>query len=106
MTFLSRYFKEGTRFVRTVVSVYGSDSLFLSLPFALSIPVSIITLPIILRNLSIEDYGRFQFVLAVQVWLITLTAGQITLGAQRGIAQGKDGTFLYAFLSRLRFVIP
>lgn len=92
-------------FVKILLKRYFIDSFFLITPQVLAISVALITLPIILANLPIKDYGIFQFVLALQLWLSTLTAGYITSGAKRGIAKGLDGTFLFAFFSRLKYLV-
>lgn len=92
-------------FVKNLAKKYFIDGSFLICPQVTAILVGLITLPIILANLEIKDYGAFQFILALQLWLITLTASYITSGARRGIARGLDGTFLFAFFARLKFFV-
>lgn len=106
MKFLFLKVKKIKKFIALLVKSYFAGSFFLGLPQIISISVTLITLPIILANLSMKDYGLLQFVLAIQVWFMSLTAEHATSGAQRGIARGLDGTFLFAAFSRLRFVIP
>ncbi|MDP6704229.1 MAG: oligosaccharide flippase family protein, partial [archaeon] len=85
---------------------YFKSSLYLIAPQIVSIFVILITLPIILGNLEVKDYGLLQFVFAIQVWLAALTAENATIGAQRGIARGLEGTFFYALFSRMKLVVP
>ncbi len=62
--------------------------------------VGLLTLPIILQSLAPEDYGKWQYVLAFQVWFVAFSAPHITFGSKRGLAKGLDGTFIFAFLKR------
>jgi len=91
-------------FIKILTKRYLIDSFFLTFPQLIAIFVTLITLPIILANIPIKDYGIFQFVLALQLWIVTLTAGHIILGAKKGIAKGLDGTFLFAFFYRLKLL--
>lgn len=91
--------------VKNLIRKYFVGGFLLFFPQATAIFISLITLPIILANLEIKDYGMLQFILALQLWLVTLTARYITLGARRGISRGLDGTFFFAFFSRLKFLI-
>ncbi|MDA2921962.1 oligosaccharide flippase family protein [Patescibacteria group bacterium AH-259-L07] len=92
-------------FISSLTKRYFIDYFFLAFPQFIGILAALIALPIILANLPIKDYGGFQFVLALQFWIVTLTAGHITLGAKRGIAKGLEGTFLFAFFFRLKFIV-
>jgi len=92
-------------FVKFLIKRYFIDSFYLNLPQLIGIFTALITLPIILANLPIKDYGIFQFVLGLQLWLVALTGGHITLGAKRGISKGLEGTFLFAFFYRLKFLV-
>ncbi len=58
-------------------------------------------LPEILRSLPQEDYGTFAFALAVQGWVLASTGLRTLEGAKRGLAQGLDGTLLFALKKRL-----
>lgn len=92
-------------FAKILFKRYSIESFFLSFPQVVAIFVSLITLPIILANLPIKDYGQFQLILALQVWLSALTADRISSGAKKGIANGQYGTFLYAFFIRIKFLL-
>ena len=92
-------------FLSLLFKRYSSSSFFVSAPQIISMIVGIITLPIILNNLPTKDYGVLQFVLTIQLWMIVFSGGNITLGSKKGIAEGKDGTFFYAFLKRLKLLI-
>lgn len=81
---------------------HSSNAALILIPQGISIFLALTLLPIILQSLPKEDYGLFQFIIAVQVWAIVLTAGNTTLGAKRAIARGKYGTILYALLVRWR----
>jgi O-antigen/teichoic acid export membrane protein len=74
------------------------------LPKLVAIAFTLITFPIILAYLPEENYGQFQFILALQIWLVAFSADNITSGAKRGIAKGLNGTFLFALFKRLRFL--
>ncbi len=79
---------------------------FLNSPFVVNATITLVTLPIVLANLSIDHYGKWQFVLALETWLAVLTAANITLSSKKGIAQNLNGTFLHAFLFRLKLLVP
>lgn len=77
----------------------------LTSPHLFSIVVAIFTFPIILSSLPVADYGKWQFVLALQAWAITLSAPQITSGSKRGLSLGQDGTFFFALFKRGTFML-
>ncbi|MFH0853279.1 MAG: oligosaccharide flippase family protein [bacterium] len=95
-------FREISQFILKVKQKYFSSGVILFLPQIVSLGISMITLPIILSNLSIDDYGRYQFVLAIETWVLALTGSYITNGVKSAIANGFKGTFFYAFFYRLR----
>lgn len=70
-----------------------------------NIAVAIFTLPIILSSIPIADYGKWQFMLALQAWAITLSAPHITDGSKRGLALGQDGTFFFALIKRGKLML-
>ncbi len=90
---------------KSLFKKYYKNAFLITFSQILGFFVSLATLPIILSRLSLEDYGTFQFALAIQTWLLLLTAGHITLGSKKGIAQNKNGTFLFAFFYRAKFFI-
>ena len=94
------------KFVKNLFKRYFIGSFFLSVPQMVSIAITLVTLPIVLSHLKPEDYGLFQFVLSIQVWLNALTAEYSTTGSQKGLAKGLDGTFIFSLVYRLRFIIP
>ncbi len=100
--FIMKKFKN---FIKILIHTYLIDSFYLTFPPVVGILISLATLPIILANLPVNDYGTFQFVLALQIWLITISGKNITAGAKRGIARGLNGTFLLAFFSRLKLLV-
>lgn len=91
---------------KKILKKYLTDGFFLNAPIVITTVFALVTLPIALTNLPIADYGKFQFVLALQAWLLALAAGNITAASKRGIAQGLNGTFLYAFLARIKLLVP
>lgn len=93
-------------FIKNLFKRYFIGSFFLTLPQIVSIAITLVTFPIVLSHLRPEDYGLFQFVLAIQVWLNALTAEYSTTGSQRGLARGFNGTFVFSLIYRLRFIIP
>ena len=94
--------KDFIKFIKSLIKRYSVGGFFLTSPQVASVFVGLVTLPIVLANLTVKDYGEFQFIQALQLWMITLTASYITLGARRGIIKGLKGTFLFAFFSRLK----
>lgn len=97
--------KDFCNFLNIFFKKYFFLGIYLNVPRGLAVVSQLISLPIILASLSIADYGLFQLVLVLQAWLEVLTANQITRGAKRGIAQGLDGTFLYAIYFRLKLFL-
>lgn len=96
---------ETKSFVIKILRKYSFNSIVLILPLVIAALLSLITLPIILKSLPIEDYGKFQFVLAVQLWSIALTGSDISVGVKNAIAKGFYGTFLYVFIYRIKFLV-
>lgn len=84
---------------------YFKGSFFLNLPTAVNTIITLISLPIVLASLPMDDYGKWQFVLAIETWFVTLSAQNITTASKRGIAKGLDGTFLYAFRIRAKLLL-
>ena len=93
------------KIVRQLLQKYLGQAFFLNLPLAVLSLASFTVLPIILKNISVNDYGMWQFVLALQSWFLVFSATNITLASKRGIARGLEGTFLYAFLKRYKLII-
>lgn len=83
---------------------YGGDSFFLNLPLVVNTIIALVSLPIILKNLPLEHYGKWEFVIALQIWLVSFTGSRITTASKRGIVRGYGGTFLYGFLARLKLL--
>jgi O-antigen/teichoic acid export membrane protein len=94
------------RMRKNILRKYFTDSFFLNAPLGINTAISLITLPVALAHLPIDQYGKWQFVVATQVWLSSFTAGNITAASKRGIAQGLTGTFLHAFFARLKLLVP
>ncbi len=90
-------------FLVNIFRRYAKNSFFILFSKVIGVLVSLFTLPIILNNLPIEEYGIFQFILALQAWLLALTGNHITSGSIKGLAKGFDGTFFFAFISRIKF---
>jgi len=84
---------------------YAKDSFFIIFSKVIGVLIGLFTLPVILNNLPIEEYGIFQFILALQIWLLALTGNHITSGSIKGLAKGFDGTFLFAFVNRIKFLV-
>lgn len=89
-----------------LINKYFSGVFFLNTPSLLNSLIALVTLPIILSHLPVADYGKWQFILAIQIWLSVFTGENITVGSKRGIAQGLDGTLLYGLFSRLKLLTP
>jgi len=90
--------------MKNLFQKYLTSSFFLNAPLVINTLIALATLPVVLVNLPIAEYGKWQFFLAVQMWLVASTAGNITVASKRGIAKGMDGTFIYAFLARLKLL--
>ncbi len=82
------------------------NAFLITSPQVISVLVALFTLPATLNALLPKDYGLLQFVIAIQFWLCAFTAGNITIGSKKGVANGLDGTILYAFFKRLYFFVP
>lgn len=92
--------------MKNFLKKYCTSGFFLNAPLVTNALIALVTLPIILKNLSITDYGKWQFILALQTWLVVFSAIDITSASKRGIAKEFNGTFLYGFLARLKLLIP
>lgn len=97
-------FKKIRKFYISLFYKYSSDIFFLFLSYLFTTTITLIVWPVILRNLSIEDYGRFQFLLTIQSWFLIFTATYISSGSQTAIARNFKGTFLYVFFYRLKLM--
>jgi len=91
--------------IKDAVRRYLKGSILLSLPMVINTLIALVTWPIILKNIPVADYGKWQFVLAIQMWMLALSAPNITSAAKRGIANNMDGTFLYAFWVRMKLLV-
>ena len=78
---------------------------FLNLPNVVNVFVTVVSLPILLRSLSSEAYGQWQYVLAFQSLAVVFTASQITSASKRGIALNKAGTFYFALKKRSQLAL-
>ncbi len=92
--------------IKKLFQKYFSGTFFLNAPLVVNTVVALVAMPIILANLPMGDYGKWQFVLAMQFWVLSISGSGISVGSKKGIAQGLDGTFFYAFLARLKLLIP
>jgi len=88
-----------------VLKKYSERSVYINLPYILNIVLLLITFPIVLANISSIDYGKLQFLLAVNGILMVFTLSNITSAVKRGIANKLEGTFLYGFLISYRLVL-
>ena len=93
-------------FIKNLLKKYFINGVFLGLPQLVSLAITLVTFPIVLSRLNPEDYGVFQFVLAIQVWFNALSAEYSVQGSQSSMARGKDGTFIFSLFHRLKFIIP
>jgi O-antigen/teichoic acid export membrane protein len=82
-----------------------SGILSLTSTHVINIVVAVLTLPIILSSLPIAGYGKWQFILAIQAWVLVFSAPQITDATKRGLALGQDGTFFYALFKRGKILL-
>lgn len=92
-------------FMKNFIKKYSTGAFFLNTPLVINTIIALITLPIVLANLPIADYGKWQFVLALQIWISAFSATNITTASKRGIAKGLNGTFLYGILARLKLLL-
>jgi len=91
--------------IKNLLTKYLTDSFFINAPLVVITVIRLVTLPIILKNLAITDYGKWQFIFSLQVWVIVFSAQNITHASKRGIAKGLDGTFIYAFIKRFKLFL-
>lgn len=94
------------QFVLNLRKRYATVSFLLAMPQIVAVVLGVVTLPIVLNNISHEDYGALQFVLAIQAWLIVFSATNITTGAKQSIVNGFDGTLWFACLERIKLLAP
>jgi O-antigen/teichoic acid export membrane protein len=92
--------------IKRLFQKYFTAGFFLNAPLVINTAIALVTLPIALANLPLVGYGKFQFTLAVQIWLLAFSGPNINAASKRGIAKGLNGTFLYAFLARSKLLIP
>jgi len=81
------------------------SSFFLNMPIIINVIIVGFTLPFILSSIPIQEYGKYQFILALQAWLSHLTGNNITSASKRGISKGLNGTLFYALRIRFRFLL-
>lgn len=90
--------------MKNISAHYIINAAYLTFPQISAGLVALMTLPVILKSLDVADYGKFQFILALEVWLVALTGSHISSGAIKGISRGQDGTFIYSFLVRFKLL--
>lgn len=92
--------------LKKIFQKYFTKAFLLNTPLVINTLIALITLPIILKSLPIAVYGRWQFVLALEGLFLSFSAPNIITGAKKGIANNLNGTCLFAFLARLKFLLP
>ena len=63
--------------INKFIQRHFTGTLYLNAPPAINTAIGLVTLPIILAALSTTDYGKWQFVLAIQLWVTAITIGQL-----------------------------
>jgi O-antigen/teichoic acid export membrane protein len=99
-------FLDGKKVKTNRTRQYIGGTFFLNLPLVVHTIISLFTLPVVLSNVSVDAYGKWHFLLAIQVWIFAITADNITRATKRGITKDLDGTFIHGFTSRLKLVLP
>lgn len=92
--------------LRNIVVKNWRDMSYLNVPRLVYAILSLVTLPLVLQNVPVDEYGGLQLVLAIQAWIIILSGSQISSAAKRGIVIKLEGTFLYGFFARLKLLLP
>lgn len=84
---------------------YGKNGFLFLLLQGVTVGIQLFILPFLTRIFSQSDFGILQFSQTLINWFALFTIGNATFGAKKGIIEGKDGTMLYAFWYRMKFVM-
>ena len=71
----------------------------------ITVGIQLVVMPFLTRVLSPSDFGIFQFSQSIINWLAIFSVGNSTFGAKKGMVENKNGTILYAFLYRFKFMV-
>jgi len=71
---------------------------------SITVAIQLVVMPFLARVLSPAEFGIFQFSQTVITWLSIFSIGNSTLAAKKGMVENKNGTILYAFVYRFKFV--
>lgn len=71
----------------------------------ITVAIQLVVMPFLARVLSPAEFGIFQFSQTIITWLSIFSIGNSTLAAKKGMVENKNGTILYAFVYRFKFVV-
>ncbi len=89
---------------KNIIKRYGKNGLFFVSIQAVVVAVQLFVLPFLTHVFTPSEFGIFQFSQALINWFALFTIGNATLGSKKGIIEGKNGTILYAFRQRFKYV--
>src|SRR3989338_3297773 len=91
-------------FTTKLLKRYGRGGMLLLLLQSITVAIQLVVMPFLARVLSPAEFGIFQFSQTVITWLSIFSIGNSTLAAKKGMVENKNGTILYAFVYRFKFV--
>lgn len=91
-------------FTTKMLKRYGRGGMLLLLLQAVTVAIQIVVMPFLARLLTPSEFGIFQFSQNLITWFSIFSVGNSTLAAKKGMVENKNGTMLYAFLYRLKFM--
>jgi hypothetical protein len=91
-------------FTTKMLKRYGRGGMLLLLLQAVTVAIQIVVMPFLARLLTPSEFGIFQFSQNLITWFSIFSVGNSTLAAKKGMVENKNGTILYAFLYRLKFM--
>ncbi len=92
-------------FTTKMLKRYGRGGMLLLLLQAVTVAIQIVVMPFLARLLTPSEFGIFQFSQNLITWLSIFSVGNSTLSAKKGMVENKNGTILYAFLYRFKFMV-
>ncbi len=87
--------------VATKASRYGRSSFLIVVPMILRILVALFSYSLLLRIVSADEFGRYQYVLAIQGWLAVFCGTRIMAASKREIVLGHEGAAVAGLIGRL-----
>ncbi len=71
----------------------------------ITVCIQLVVMPLLVQFLTPSEFGIFQFSQSIINWVAVFSIGNATLAAKKGMVENKNGTILYAFLYRFKFMV-